>query len=972
DRVNLPRLPYAGNLVNLLVVDDLPALLGAGFSAKEVMRVLCPNGVAYLGKGAGVGGAPLTEEALKNTLAEAGLKEFRIVRDGGLWARVVKPRPADTDEWTHSRYGPGGVRVSRDAIGVPNRLQWVAGLPYPKSGFVPFRYAGILSANGRNFYLLRDSQMLVPQGQAAKQFLVARDAFNGLVLWRRPLAQACNATTVAVGDRVFTVLDDKVVALNAADGQVAVAYEHPGPKDLPRQILVHQGILLLVWTGNVCALDAATGALKWTYEPGKDLWFILNWTESLKPPTPAFAGDDRVFFSASSDSSGWFGGKQKAEDVKVCIMGLDVQTGQEKWRKDVSEWMRQGASDTRAMKSNQIVGYKDGLLLLDCRAEAKNIRLYALAGKDGSPLWTYRDSFENHPSAGVWAYAGFAPNALHAGGLIWVRTPKLMPHESQKGRWNWDKTVWKGLDPATGQEKRNLDLPPQPGCWADTATERFFIRGRPSHYVAWEDGKLYEFGASRSSCGVGSVVANGFHYSVPNACACVKDQIRGFAAFCSGDLSPLEKTDPQAGHPLESGPAAGPAAQTEAPGSDEWPTLRHDPLRSGGTAAAVPANLSALWSVALKDQTSPSEILSEDWAVDPTGGDPLTAPVAASGRVYVGLTDAHRLVALDAGTGKMEWSYTAGGRLDAPPTVYAGLCLFGCRDGWAYGLRCSDGKQVWRFRAAPEERRIISFGQLESPWPVAGGVLVEQGKACFLAGRSTSLEGGLYVHAVDPATGKRAWTKREPAPEPRKYPFSGCGDMLVSDGKAIAISGSELCRFNPVSGDKLPYLRDVANLHSGSGALLMDRYWRWREDGARVVKAFGVSSGGVGASGQMAAFNEKTVFLWNSARGGGGEIQAIDMEANRGKGQAASRWKTTVPAPLRFRALILAGDVLFAAGPDNWEIPKGGELWAIAAKSGEVLNKQKLPAPPVADGLAASGGRLYISSADGTLTCMGK
>ncbi|MFH1023885.1 MAG: PQQ-binding-like beta-propeller repeat protein, partial [Planctomycetota bacterium] len=962
DRVNLPRLPYAGNLVNLLVVDDLPALLGAGFSAKEVMRVLCPNGVAYLGKGAGAGGDPLTEEALKNTLAEAGLKEFRIVRDGGLWARVVKPRPAGMDEWTHSRYGPGGVRVSRDATGVPNRLQWVTGLPYPKSGCVPFRYAGILSANGRNFYILSDVQELLPQ---PGQFLVARDAFNGLVLWRRPLAQACNATTVAVGDRVFTVLGGKVVALNASDGQVAVTYEHPGPKDLPRQILVHQGILLLVWTGNVCALDAASGALKWTYEPGKDLWFILNWPEQGAPPTPAFAGDDRVFLSAATNPSGFFYGKQKLEDVKSCIVGLDLKTGREAWRKDVSEWMRQGVTDSRAMKSNRIVGYKDGLLLFDCRAEAKTIRLYALAGKDGSLLWTYHDSFENHESAGVWAYAGITPNALYAGGLIWVRTPKLKPNESQKDRWGWEKTVWKGLDPATGQEKRKLELPPQPGCWDDTATEKFFIRGRPSHYVAWEDGKMYEFGSSRSSCGVGSVVANGLLYGVPNACACIKDQIRGFVAFSSGDISSLERGDLSAAHPLESGDAAISGTAAAMPADGEWPTFRHDSRRSGGTTETVSVPLRELWSVALKEHASPQEVLNEDWAVDPIGGDPLTAPVAAGDRVYVGVTDAHRLVALDAGTGKVVWSYTAGGRLDTPPTIYAGLCLFGCRDGWVYCLRSSDGKFLWRYRAAPEDRRIISFGQLESAWPVVGGVLVEQGKACFLAGRSTSLEGGLYVHAVDPFTGRRAWTKREPSPEPRKYPFVGCGDMLVSDGKAIAISGSELCRFDPVSGDKLPYARDAASLRAGSGALLLDRYWHWRVGSARI-KGQNVCYGGVWVSGQMVAFNRTTIFFL-----GGGEILAVDMEANRGK-QPTPLWKTPVPSPLQFCALMPAGDVLFAAGPANLKTPGGGELWALAAKSGEVLSRQNLPAPPVADGLAASGGRLYISSADGNLTCMGK
>jgi hypothetical protein len=36
---------------------------------------------------------------------------------------------------------------------------------------------------------------------------------------------------------------------------------------------------------------------------------------------------------------------------------------------------------------------------------------------------------------------------------------------------------------------------------------------------------------------------------------------------------------------------------------------------------------------------------------------------------------------------------------------------------------------VWRYRAAPLERRIVVRGQLESPWPVAGGVIVVDGLA---------------------------------------------------------------------------------------------------------------------------------------------------------------------------------------------------------------------------------------------------
>ena len=44
------RLPYADDLVNVLVVDDLLGLLQQGLNLNEVLRVLHPGGIAWLGQ----------------------------------------------------------------------------------------------------------------------------------------------------------------------------------------------------------------------------------------------------------------------------------------------------------------------------------------------------------------------------------------------------------------------------------------------------------------------------------------------------------------------------------------------------------------------------------------------------------------------------------------------------------------------------------------------------------------------------------------------------------------------------------------------------------------------------------------------------------------------------------------------------------------------------------------------------------
>ena len=101
--------------------------------------------------------------------------------------------------------------------------------------------------------------------------------------------------------------------------------------------------------------------------------------------------------------------------------------------------------------------------------------------------------------------------------------------------------------------------------------------------------------------------------------------------------------------------------------------------------------------------------------------------------------DAHQVVALDAATGKIRWTFTANGRVDTAPTIHRGLCLFGCKSGWVYCLRADDGPVVWRLRAAPVDERIVAYGQIESPWPVPGSVLVDGQRGLFR--RGTALAG---------------------------------------------------------------------------------------------------------------------------------------------------------------------------------------------------------------------------------------
>ena len=86
--------------------------------------------------------------------------------------------------------------------------------------------------------------------------------------------------------------------------------------------------------------------------------------------------------------------------------------------------------------------------------------------------------------------------------------------------------------------------------------------------------------------------------------------------------------------------------------------------------------------------------------------------------------------------------------------------MFGSLSGYVYCLDAATGSLAWRFRAAPTTDQIVSYGQLESLWPVHGSVLIRDDRAYFAAGRSSFLDGGILLYALDTATGKVVASRR--------------------------------------------------------------------------------------------------------------------------------------------------------------------------------------------------------------------
>jgi len=132
-----------------------------------------------------------------------------------------------------------------------------------------------------------------------------------------------------------------------------------------------------------------------------------------------------------------------------------------------------------------------------------------------------------------------------------------------------------------------------------------------------------------------------------------------------------------------------------------------------------------------------------------------------------------------------QWAFLTGGRVYATPTVANGCVYVGSGDGYAYCLEAHTGRLVWRFRAAPVERRMNLFGHLASSWPVLSGVLVNNGVAYFTAG--FSCEYGTHVYAVNAATGAIVWQNNTSGTYANAQDHNG-----LSPGGYMAVVGNRL------------------------------------------------------------------------------------------------------------------------------------------------------------------------------------
>ena len=233
----------------------------------------------------------------------------------------------------------------------------------------------------------------------------------------------------------------------------------------------------------------------------------------------------------------------------------------------------------------------------------------------------------------------------------------------------------------------------------------------------------------------------------------------------------------------------------------DWPTYAHDVARSNVTAEKLSLPLAQSW------------VHKPRFAPQPAWGDPKPDPVegilelrrvhfddtfhvaVAGDMAYFGSSADNKVYALDTATGRVRWSAVTGGPVRLAPTVAGGRVLVGSDDGCVYSLAAADGSLIWRFRAAPEDRRVLGHGKMISLWPVRTGVLVDRDVAYFAAGIFPAE--GVFFYAMDVASGKQLWCNDTCGETPMST-ISPQGYMLASASTLYAPLG----RMSPAALDR--------------------------------------------------------------------------------------------------------------------------------------------------------------------------
>lgn len=435
----------------------------------------------------------------------------------------------------------------------------------------------------------------------------------------------------------------------------------------------------------------------------------------------------------------------------------------------------------------------------------------------------------------------------------------------------------------------------------------------------------------------------------------------------------------------------------------DWPTYMHDAMRSGVTDESLALPLHETWVYTAQNPPRPAwpaPAKQDFWHEIPKLHPVVTYDRAyhaavAGGKLYFGSSSDDQVYCLDAETGETLWTFYAEAPIRLAPAMYGGNVYFSSDDGFVYCLDGANGTLRWKFRPPFEERRIPGNGRLVSEAPARAGLVVDKDTVYFFSGLFPSV--GVFRGALRADSGEPFWCDKADGISPQGYVLASSTRLFVptgrtnpavfdretgktcgqvdSPGGAFAVLAEDTLVSGPGrrSGDTLqfsdpeskasiataPGVRMVvkgsmAYIQSLDTLMALDRPAFLALGRQRTAKeaeldkaqrALDTAKGKLDLAA-MAAEKAKAEIIQTS-------IDALDQAM-----EACYQWRIATEHPY---ALVLAGDVLFAGGE--------GDVAAFSAADGNQLWNTAIPGR--AYGLSVSGGKLYVSTDQGTIHCFG-
>jgi outer membrane protein assembly factor BamB len=970
ERGVLDRLPYTDNSVDIIVSTRADAAFLKSLKAAEVLRALRPEGTAVIG----VAGPGKTDERTKSlgewARACAAVNVSTWSDTHGSWVQFSKPVLKGAADWSHWEKSPDNNPVSDDAIiKAPYMTQ------YMETPFYIGMPAVTTAAGGRTFlaigHIAHHEREWASLGR-----VVARNGYNGAVLWERKLPEGYlvhRSAFIATKDTFFMIDGNRCLLLDPRTGREKGEVRIPGLDGDLKWIALKDGVLYAM-SGPIdppvetVKGDRAIGG--WSWADLSKLYYEKRITHGYGDVIAAYQLDGKyVIWKHREETPIDSRGLAILNDrmFLYCpdhhLRSLSTTSGSIVWTSDDKETLRlieqpgRGLISTPGWRTETMVVATPKALVIQGQTQ---MNVVAVSTEDGRRLWQKTKVTNN-------------PNAMFI-------EDKVIVGVGPGGR-----NV--ALDPVTGAQVEDLGFTKRACTRLTASTDSFFCRGEGMIRFDRETREVTVDGSARPACNDGVIPANGLIYLGPWSCDCNLSLIGAIARCSAGDF----KFDHKAttAERLERAPGTGevkPLPVTER----DWPTYRGNNERSGSTPVRVGGAM-------------------QHWRYQPDHTTVPTEAVAAGGLIFFGAEDG-RVRALDAETGTLRWAFQTAGIVKYPPSIAEDRAYFGSGDGHVYCLEAATGRLLWRFRAAPVERHMMVYGAMSSTWPVNTGVLVHDGVAYFAAGIVD--HDGTYVYALDAKTGDIRWQNNSSGHlnAVQRKGVSAQGNLTIH-GKSLLLAGGNVISpagFDLATGECLEKARDnnqpqanggkfVGILGGGyvlaGGRILYSSPLNVETKGSFVVWSGDRRSQTLNFGGIPPVWNDQMLAVINLKYGNiaafdtpkltaavaGGIQRQTDARTPFQTNLAAAmnvrkeeRWLSRIADVNKFEAVALAltPNALLAVARYQ-DLTRARPLWflvALATENGRVIFQHELPGDPLPDGLLVDrDGRIVVTMLDGGL-----